>query len=97
MEGGMPAWRELDLPLETSPVSDEALNAPTRAARAQPPPPAKYPAQLDARYARVHVHGHVRASACANASASARVRAHRICAVVMRRPVGVSCNTVGRE
>eukprot|EP00955_Chlamydomonas_euryale_P053539 355524-Chlamydomonas_euryale.AAC.41 len=47
MEGGMPAWKELNLPLETSLVSDDTMAAPAMAARADPPPPAAYLAKLD--------------------------------------------------
>ncbi|KAG1667550.1 hypothetical protein FOA52_014630 [Chlamydomonas sp. UWO 241] len=52
MEGGMPAWRALDLPLDASPVSDDDVAGPARAARGAPPPPAKYPAKLDASKVR---------------------------------------------
>jgi hypothetical protein len=47
MEGGLPAWRALSLPLESAEVSEESILAATLAARSATAPLAKYTAKLD--------------------------------------------------
>jgi hypothetical protein len=48
MEGGLPAWKNLGLPLETEEVLEDVIMGPTRAARAVPPPASQYKASFDA-------------------------------------------------
>ena len=47
MEGGLPAWRALSLPLESTEVPEENILAATLAAQSKTPPLAKYTAKLD--------------------------------------------------
>eukprot|EP00195_Chlamydomonas_chlamydogama_P007570 CAMPEP_0202906510 /NCGR_PEP_ID=MMETSP1392-20130828/39196_1 /ASSEMBLY_ACC=CAM_ASM_000868 /TAXON_ID=225041 /ORGANISM="Chlamydomonas chlamydogama, Strain SAG 11-48b" /LENGTH=300 /DNA_ID=CAMNT_0049595053 /DNA_START=108 /DNA_END=1010 /DNA_ORIENTATION=+ len=47
LEGGFPGWKGFGLTTDTLPVEDASLGAATAAARATPPPPAKYKAKLD--------------------------------------------------
>ena len=47
MEGGLPAWLSLGLPMESSEVTEESISAPTLAARSTSPLQAKYSAKLD--------------------------------------------------
>ncbi|GAX75124.1 hypothetical protein CEUSTIGMA_g2568.t1 [Chlamydomonas eustigma] len=52
MEGGLPAWRSLGLPLETEEIVDDVIMGPTKAARSVPPPAAQYKASLGASKVR---------------------------------------------
>jgi thiosulfate/3-mercaptopyruvate sulfurtransferase len=52
MEGGLPAWKNLGLPLETEEVLEDVIMGPTRAARAVPPPASQYKASFDASKVR---------------------------------------------
>ena len=48
MEGGLPAWKALGLPMEVDPVPDEKVTAPAQAARAAAPAATStYKATLD--------------------------------------------------